>query len=246
MLATDVRAALAAVASPDKAVALQRFFKTGPGQYGEGDRFLGVTVPQQRVIAKRFRALPLGEVVSLLASPWHEHRLMALLLLVERYRRGSPAEQQAVFDAYLANTHRVNNWDLVDSSAPYIVGPHIARNPRPLVRKLIASESLWERRIGVLATYPLIRGGHAETTLWAAERLLEDPHDLMHKAVGWMLREVGVRVDERLLTEFLDDHAATMPRTMLRYALERLAPRVRAQYMGARESRVTRKARPVE
>jgi 3-methyladenine DNA glycosylase AlkD len=229
--APDVQAALKKLASPQKAKDLQRFFKTGPGEYGEGDRFLGVTVPQQRKVARAFRGLALEEALVLLRSPWHEHRLTALIIMVDLYTRGDDDVKQAVFDAYLANTAHVNNWDLVDSSAPYIVGPHILANPRPLVRRLVASENLWERRIGMIATLGMIREEHADTTLWAARALLKDPHDLMHKAAGWALREVGWRVDEKLLTGFLDQHAAVMPRTMLRYSIERLNAAQKARYM---------------
>ena len=231
--AADVRAALDRLADPDKAALTARYFKTGPGEYGEGDRFLGVMVPQQRAVAKQVRGLPLKEAVALLHSPWHEHRLTALLVMVDLYRSGDAAEKQAVFDAYLANTQRVNNWDLVDVSAPAIVGAHILSDPKPLVRTLVNSRDLWERRIGVVATLALIRAKHAETTLWAAEALLGDKHDLIQKAVGWMLREVGARIDEALLTGFLDAHAARMPRTMLRYSLEHLSPAQRTHYMTA-------------
>lgn len=231
--ADDVKAALAAVADNGKAPVLQRFFKTGPGEYGEGDRFLGVTVPNQRKVVRGFRKLPLPEALKLLRSPFHEHRLTALLILVELYKRADADGKQAVFDAYLAHLKHVNNWDLVDSSAHLIVGPHIQDKPRPLLGKLARSKDLWERRVAMLSTFHFIRNGEGRDALWVAEILLQDDHDLIHKAVGWMLREVGDRVDRAALLGFLDAHAARMPRTMLRYALEKLSAPQKKRYMGA-------------
>jgi len=229
--ARHVGSALRELGDKNKARLLQRFFKTGPGDYAEGDCFLGVTVPAQRTLVKRFSNLPLSEIQKLLKSSIHEQRLTALLIMVGQYQRGDAAYRNKLYRCYLAHTRFINNWDLVDASAEYIVGPHIADRPRSLLRKLIRSPLLWERRIGVLATFHFIKNGQAQETLWVAEQLLRDRHDLIHKAVGWMLREVGKRVDEKLLRRFLDRHAQKMPRTMLRYAIERLPPTARKKYL---------------
>jgi len=230
--AADVRAALAELADPLRATGAARYFKTGAGQYGEGDVFIGVTVPQVRAVVRRFRGLPLDEIDRLLDDAEHEHRLAAVLLLVAAYR-GSPAE---VVERYLAAVHRVrvNNWDLVDLSSEYILGPWLLDRDRALLRELAASDSLWERRVAVLATFEFIKHGDASTTLELAERLLADREDLMQKAVGWMLREAGKRVSRDTLTGFLDAHAAAMPRTMLSYATEHLDPADRARYRAMR------------
>lgn len=209
---------------------MQGFFKTGPGQYGEGDRFLGSRVPDLRKVAREFASLSMTEIQSLLASPWHEERLLALVILVRQYAKGEERERNAIYALYLRSTGRINNWDLVDVSAPQIVGLHLlTRDRRPLYR-LVKSRSVWERRIAIIATQQFIRGGEFEDTLALAEALLDDEHDLIHKAAGWMLREVGKR-DRRALEAFLDRHAATMPRTMLRYAIERLPPARRRRYL---------------
>ena len=228
--AEDVREALAAVASADDAIHLQRFFKTGPGEYGEGDVFIGVRVPETRAIVKRFRDLELPQIDELLDSPVHEHRLAGVLLLVDRYR----SEPEAVFDTYLEAVARgrVNNWDLVDSSAEHIVGPEVrsGRAPQELLDDLAASPDLWERRVAVLATFDFIKHGDPAPALRLSEALLGDRHDLIQKATGWMLREAGKRVSREALTGFLDAHAAAMPRTMLSYATEHLDPADRARY----------------
>lgn len=218
--AAAVRRALAALATPSRARASAWFFKTGKGQYGEGDRFVGVAVPEQRKVARAFESLSLREVGRLLASPVHEERLTALFILVRRYQRGDAAVRQEVFDFYCAQLSRVNNWDLVDSSAPQIVGAHLLERDRALLYRLAGSERLWERRVAMIATLAFIQAGEAKDALAIAERLLGDREDLMHKAVGWMLREVGKRVDPELLSGFLKGHAARMPRTALRYAIE--------------------------
>jgi 3-methyladenine DNA glycosylase AlkD len=227
-------AALRAAARPGDAAVLQRFFKTGPGEYGEGDVFLGVRVPAIRRIVRAHRAdAGLPAIRGLLASLYHEARLLGLLLLVERFRRGSARERVAIFRLYLASTDRINNWDLVDLSAEHIVGGGLReRRDRSLLDRLARSASLWERRIAVLATFHFIRRGEFDDTLRLARRLLADPHDLMHKAVGWMLREVGKR-DAPRLRAFLDRHAAVMPRTMLRYAIERFPEAERRRYLAA-------------
>lgn len=229
-----MRAALAESADPADAVHLQRFFKTGPGEYGEGDVFIGVRVPATRQVVKRFRGLDPGEIEVLLDSEVHEHRLAAVLLLVAAY----PKDPDAVFVQYLAAVARgrVNNWDLVDASAGHIVGRHVrtGRAPASLLDELAASPDLWERRVGVLATFDFITHGDAGPALRLAGALLGDRHDLIQKATGWMLRETGKRVSPGVLTGFLDAHAAEMPSTMLSYATEHLTPEQRAHYRALR------------
>ena len=228
---TAVRKALRDAGNPKDAIFLQRFFKTGPGQYGEGDQFLGIRVPATRALARQFADLPLTEIEKLLHDKWHEARLLALVLLVARYERGDDGERQRVYRLYLANTDRINNWDLVDLSAPNIVGAHLESRSRAPLDKLAKSKSLWERRIAIVATYWLIRLHQFDDTFRIATALLGDTHDLIHKALGWMLREVGKR-DEAALERYLDEHASTMPRTALRYSIERMTPARRAHYMG--------------
>jgi 3-methyladenine DNA glycosylase AlkD len=240
--AEAVMSALAEKADTDDAQFLQRFFKTGPGQYGAGDVFIGVRVPQTRAVAKRFPGLPLTEVSRLLDSEVHEHRLAGLIILNRLFETASrpsandPDEQRRIADFYLSAVHRsrVNNWDLVDSSAEYVLGEYLWSRPRDVLFDLARSDSLWERRVAVLATFAFIKRGDASTTLALAELLLSDPEDLMHKAVGWMLREVGKRVDRAQLLGFLDVNAARMPRTMLSYAAEHLTPEQRADYRARR------------
>ena len=208
---------LAAAADPERARNSAWFFKTGKGQYGYGDRFIGLTVPTMRRIAHRYVDLPLADVEKLLASPIHEHRFAALEILVAQYEREN---SRAIFDFYLKHTKFVNNWDLVDTSAPYIVGPHLLTRPRKILYRLAKSRNLWERRIAIIATMPLIRAGELEDTFAIAKLLLADDHDLIHKAVGWMLREAGKQSAPALL-RFLEQNHEDMPRTMLRYAIER-------------------------
>jgi 3-methyladenine DNA glycosylase AlkD len=228
--ARAVLARLRQEADPAHAAGLRRFFRTGPGEYGEGDRFLGLTVPQVRALAAEWTELPLTEVGALLDSPWHEARLLALVVLARQYRRGSAIERTAIYQLYLRRSDRINNWDLVDLSAPAIVGAHLLTRRRDVLARLVRSPSVWERRIAILATHRFIRDGQYGDTLEIAARLLADRHDLIHKAVGWMLREVGKR-DERALRRFLDRHAARMPRTALRYAIERLPAADRRHYL---------------
>jgi len=206
------------------------FFKCGPGQYGEGDAFLGIMVPMLRTLSKEFTPIPVAEAVTLLQSKWHEARLLALMILVCKYERGDDAMRDEIYRSYLANTHRINNWDLVDASAPNIVGAYLLERDRAPLYDLANSESLWERRIAIIATQHFIRHDDFDDTLRIAEILLDDRHDLIHKASGWMLREVGKR-NQPLLERFLRKHAKQMPRTMLRYAIERFSPERRAQYM---------------
>ena len=234
--------ALAERASEKDVAALQRYFKTGPGGYGEGDVFIGVRVPVTREVIKPFTQLPLAELGTLLASEVHEHRLAALLVLAKQFqgvsgKRGFDQERrEAISTAYLNAVYegRVNNWDLVDSSAEIILGGWLFDRPRELLFDLAASSVLWERRVAIISSYGFIRRGDASTTLELCTRLLGDSEDLMHKAVGWMLREVGKRVDRTLLTEYLEEHAAAMPRTALSYACEHLSDEERAHFRSLR------------
>jgi hypothetical protein len=203
-----------------------------PGGYGEGDVLLGVTVPEQRRVARAWRDLPLGDVAVLLASPVHEHRFTGLVVLVERHRRGGPADRAELSRFYLERRAGVDNWDLVDVSAREMIGEEIAggERDRAILDELAASERMWDRRIAIVATHALILRGELGETFAMAERLMDDPHHLIHKALGWMLREAGKR-DEPALLAFVEAHKARMPRTMLRYAIERLAPEQRAALM---------------
>jgi 3-methyladenine DNA glycosylase AlkD len=225
-----VRADLREHADPDDAVNLMRFFKTAPGQYGDGDQFLGIRVPVLRRLARTHRALPVDDALTLLTSKWHEERSLALFLLVGHYKRADQAGKQRIHDAYLANTNHINNWDLVDCSAEHIVGPHLDPNDVRLLDELAKSDDVWERRIAMLATFHWIKQKEFGPALHIAERLLHDDHDLIHKAVGWMLREIGNR-DGETERRFLDKHGATMPRTMLRYAIEKFPEAERRRYM---------------
>ncbi len=223
MTAATIMKQLRAAATRDKATVLARFFKTGPGQYGEGDRFLGVTVPGQRGIAKQARDLPFTEVEKLLGSPYHEARLTGFLVLTYAFERADEARRREIHAFTLAQRAAMNNWDLVDVIAPVIIGGWLLERPadRKLLRKFAKSTDLWERRIAIVSTLAFIRAGEFADTLAISEMLLGDRHDLIHKATGWMLREVGKR-DVTVLRGFLGEHAARMPRTALRYAIERL------------------------
>lgn len=228
-----VRRELKGCASAKKKRSLQSFFKTGQGQYGEGDVFIGVTVPECREIARACVLMSRGDIRELLDSRVHEERLVALLVLVELFRRGREAEKKEIFDFYLKHAERVNNWDLVDLTADKIAGAFLLkRSKRPLYH-FARSGSLWKRRISVVATLCFIRAGFFDDTLKLVEILIEDPHDLMHKACGWMLREVGKR-DQVVLEGFLKKHCRRMPRTMLRYAIERLSAEKKKVYMACR------------
>jgi 3-methyladenine DNA glycosylase AlkD len=229
MTSTQIQRLLRRSASKEKAVLLQRFFKTGPGQYGEGDKFLGIMVPNIRAVVKEFRDTPLSEAAKLLRSPWHEERLCGLLLLVHRFEEGDDAERKKVAALYLRNTRHINNWDLVDLSAPKILGPYLDGS-RALLYRLVRSRSLWERRISILATFHYIKKSDFRDSLALAETLLGDEEDLMHKAVGWMLREVGKK-DVSVLEGFLRKHHRRMPRTTLRYAIERFPEAKRKRYL---------------
>jgi 3-methyladenine DNA glycosylase AlkD len=222
MTAEDARKRLKSLASPEVAKSSARFFKTGPGQYGEGDMFIGVKVPVLRTLARTLRELPLQEVEILLQSPIHEERLLALLILVSIATSASPIQAKAIYDLYLSNTKFVNNWDLVDSSAPVLVGAYLLDKTRKPLVALAKSKSLWERRIAIVATQHFIRNEQFDDTLKLSRILLADTEDLIHKATGWMLREVGKK-HEPTLTGFLEEYGAIMPRTMLRYAIERFS-----------------------
>jgi 3-methyladenine DNA glycosylase AlkD len=219
-----------ALASASRAAVARRFFKTGPGEYGAGDRFLGIRVPVLRRLAARHQALPLRGLAGLLKSSWHEERLLALLILVRQYARARPAQREAIYRLYLSHTRRINNWDLVDCSAEHIVGAHLRDGRRARLVRLAQSPVLWERRIAIMATFHYVKRGEFADTLRVARLLRDDPHDLIHKAVGWMLREVGKR-SRSVETAFLLRHASRMPRTMLRYAIERFPPRLRRRYL---------------
>ena len=223
------------VSSPQRAKNLSRFFKTGPGEYGEGDVFLGVTVPQIRAIVKENRDIDLGEVKILFASKYHEVRLAGALCLVEMSRTADIKTQKKIFDIYLKHRGRINNWDLVDLSAPTVVGEYLRVAPpaKAILKKLSQEKIMWSRRIAILATFAFIRAGRFNESLALAKKYLTDKEDLMHKATGWMLREVGKR-DKKILEKFLKQHAAVMPRTMLRYAIEKFSPEERAHFMRRR------------
>ncbi len=208
-----------------------RFFKTGKGHYGEGDQFIGVTVPDTRIVAQKFSDIPFGEIQSLLDSPIHEERLVGLLILVDQYQRGDEQTKKDVFDFYLRNVERVNNWDLVDLSADKIVGAHLEKEKnRKLLDILSRSPHLWKKRIAIVSTFHFIRRKEFGDTFRITDTLMDDPHDLLHKACGWMLREVGKR-DESALKSFLQKRYKRMPRTMLRYSIERFSPAERKKYL---------------
>lgn len=217
--------------SPKKVAILQRFFKTKKGEYGAGDKFIGVVVPDIRKVVKIYQDLELAEVVLSLHSPIHEERVCATLILVAQYKQADAKQQKKIFQLYLKNYKFINNWDLVDLSAPNIVGAYLRDKPKDILYKLAKSKNLWQKRIAIIATFDFIYHNRAEETIKIAKILLHDKHDLIHKAVGWMLREVGKRVDEKVLLKFLDEHYKIMPRTMLRYAIERLPEPKRLAYL---------------
>lgn len=234
--ASKIVTRLKKLGDPDVAAGLRRFFKTGKGEYGEGDLFLGIRVPTLRRVAADYRNLDLEVLRAVLRSEFHEVRLLALLILVDKYKKStSKRERGEIYRAYLSNTVYVNNWDLVDLSCGRIVGAHLYERSREPLYRLARSESLWERRIGIVSTSYFIGKNDFEDTISLAEILLDDKEDLMHKASGWMLREVGKR-DRRVLDRFLDIHCVEMPRTMLRYALEHHPPGKRKAYMAGRAS----------
>lgn len=210
-----------------------KFFKTGKGEYGEGDKFLGIRVPDQRKIAKKFKDISFEEISVLLDSPYHEVRLTAVLILVNKYQYAKKFEDhQKIYQFYIKHLEAVNNWDLVDSSAKYLAGHFLFEygQDRSILYKLSDSDDLWKRRIAIMTTFYFVDQGDFELTFQLAEKYLDTPEDLIHKATGWMLREIG-KQDEDLLRKFLDDHYKNMPRTMLRYAIEKLDERVRQMYL---------------
>jgi 3-methyladenine DNA glycosylase AlkD len=231
--AQQILARLKSLANAEIASHAQSYFKTAKGEYGENDRFLGIRVPILRREVKRSRDLPIEEALTILQSEWHEARLFALLVLVARFRKGDVATRGAIYRHYMRYLAHINNWDLIDSSAPHIVGAWLSDKDKGALYKLVQSENLWHRRIAVVATFYFIRQGEFDDALHIAETLLGDRQDLIHKAVGWMLREVGKR-DAARARAFLDRYAAVMPRTMLRYAIERFAQSERRMYLAAR------------
>jgi 3-methyladenine DNA glycosylase AlkD len=230
MTALEIQQKLSSLADPERAASNQRFFKTGPGEYGEGDSFRGITVPMLRSLCREYQDTSIAEAEQLLASQFHEDRLLALLLLVRRFTKGDGATREKIYRLYLKKTKYINNWDLVDSSAGDIVGAYLWDKEREPLYNLAVSRSLWERRIAIIATYYFIKRGEFQDTLNIAEMLLDDREDLIHKGVGWMLREVGNR-DREAEEGFLREHYRQMPRTMLRYAIEKFPEEQRQRYL---------------
>ncbi|MBU0460575.1 MAG: DNA alkylation repair protein [Nanoarchaeota archaeon] len=214
--------------NPHQAKLLQGFFKTGPGQYGEGDIFLGIKVPVQRTVAKKYKELLLKDLQTLLNSKIHEERLISLFILIDQYNKSD--HKKEIVDFYLKNTKNINNWDLVDLSAPKILGNYLLNNDRKILYWLAQSTNLWEKRISVLATFAFIKNNQFQDSLKISQILLNDSHDLIHKAVGWMLREIGKK-DQTVEEKFLKQHYKKMPRTMLRYAIEKFDEPLRKQYL---------------
>jgi len=227
---TDLRANLRTLADPERKRVSQTFFKTGKGQYAEGDVFLGVTVPNMRKLIRSFTDTPLSELVQLLKSPIHEERFCALVLMVHQFERGDETLREQIYMTYLKNTCWINNWDLVDVSAPQIIGGFLLNKKRRILDELADSSKLWERRIAIVATLAFIRAGETEWTVRISEKLLKDKEDLIHKASGWMLREMGKR-NEAALRGFIGEFGSRMPRTMLRYAIEKFSERERKMFL---------------
>jgi len=224
----SIKKDLQKLSNPKQAKILQRFFKTGKREYGEGDIFLGIKVPEQRKIAKKYN-LNLNDIQKLLNSRIHEHRLVSLFILIDKYKKSN--EKKNIFNLYLKNTKNINNWDLVDLSAPNIVGNYLLDKPRKILYKLAKSKSLWKKRIAILATFEFIKNNEFKDAIKISELLLNDKHDLIHKGTGWMLREVGKR-NQAIEEKFLKKYYRTMPRTMLRYAIERFSEEKRKFYLG--------------
>lgn len=230
MTAKQIRVKLKRLGSPERAEVSKRYFKTGPGQYGEGDIFYGNRAADLHGLAREYQALAEDETLKLLGSPFHEERAVALLILVRRYRKADPATRRRLYELYLAHTGFINNWDLVDMSAPHIVGAYLADKSRKPLYRLVRARSLWERRISIIATFHFIRQDDFTDALALTKGLLADKEDLIHKAAGWMLREVGKR-DGDAARRFLVEHYRKMPRTMLRYAIERFPEAERQSYL---------------
>lgn len=221
---------LKAMGSPEKAKFAARFFKTGKGEYAEGDKFIGVTMPQVRGLAREYKDLSLNELSTLLDSDLHEVRILALCILTGRFPKSSEKEQEKIYQLYLKKRARINNWDLVDVSASHIIGRYLEKRPRDILYELSQSKVLWDKRIAIISTHHFIRQNDFVDVLKLSKQYLVEEHDLMHKASGWMLREMGKR-DEKSLTAFLDKYSHEMPRTMLRYAIEKLTPAQKQKYM---------------
>ena len=230
MIIIEIKGRLQQMGNKIQAEKSARYFKTAPGEYGEGDIFLGISVPELRKLVKEYRHIPLLKTEKLLRSAIHEERLLALLILVHTYSKSDDVSQKKIYELYLKNTKFINNWDLVDASAPYIIGPYLMNKSKEQLYRLANSTSLWDRRIAIISTFYFIRQNSFSETFKISEKLLSDSEDLIHKAVGWMLREVGKR---DLLTEetFLRQHYKKMPRTMLRYAIEKFPPTKRQRYL---------------
>lgn len=226
----ELKKELQELENKEQAVLLQRFFKTNKGEYGEGDIFLGIKVPVQREIAKKYNGLSLPKIQELLKSKIHEYRLTGLIILSDKYNQATDEDKANIFNFYLKNTKNINNWDLVDLTAPRIVGHFLFDKKKNILYELARSENLWERRIAIISTLNFIQKKEFQDTLAISELLLNDEHDLIHKAVGWMLREVGKK-DESVLEGFLKFHCKAMPRTMLRYAIERFPEEKRNKYL---------------
>lgn len=227
----QLKAELGQLADKKQAVILQRFFKTGPGDYGAGDIFLGIKVPAQRRMARQYENLSLADIQLLLKSKIHEYRLVALLILISRYKKAIGKNRKIIANYYLKNTNNINNWDLVDLSCHYILGDYLLDKSRKILYRLAKAKNLWRRRIAIITTFAFLRKNEFTDTLKISEILLKDKHDLIHKAAGWMLREIGKR-DQAVLENFLKQYHKTMPRTMLRYAIEKLSPGKRKFYLG--------------
>ena len=228
--AKEIQKRVKALGDPQRAQVQQRFFKTRPGEYGEGDIFIGLRVPEIRKLAREYQSLALPETIRLLQSPIHEARLLALFILIRVYKRGDAPIKERIYRSYLLNTRFINNWDLVDASAEHIVGAHLTNGRRDRLHALALSNLLWERRIAIMSTFHFIKRGEFSDTFYIARLLLKDPEDLIHKAVGWMIREIGKR-DHPAEESFLKAHYKIMPRTMLRYAIEKFPEELRQQYL---------------
>lgn len=236
MVAEKWKSELMTLANPEKAKILSRFFKTGKGEYGEGDIFIGITVPQNRAVAKKYLDAQFDDITELLHSPIHELRLSALLALVLKFKKHKDDNtHKSIVDFYLANTSYINNWDLVDLSCLYILGEYLHERPHDVLFRLSESTNMWEQRIAIVSTLAFIRKGKFDTTLVLAEKFLTHKHDLMHKATGWMLREIGKKNTD-LLRAFLEKHAHNMPRTALRYAIEKFTPEERKHYLSIKKT----------
>ncbi len=233
MKLSDLKTELWVAAEPSQAMVLQRFFKTGKGDYGEGDVFLGVKIPPIRALVKKYNGLTIDDAVKLLQSKIHEERMTALLLLVQKFKKANEVERRKIYTLYIANTKKINNWDLVDLSAPNIVGEYLFGKSYDELIARAKSELLWNKRIAVIATFAFIKKGVFEPTFKIAELLINDKHDLIHKVIGWMLREIGKR-DIEAEEEFLQIHYKQMPRTMLRYAIEKFPEEKRQNYLKGR------------